>query len=76
MAELDPVLQQATEALKAAHDAGDVESAKKLASYITNYSPNAVLNDTIEEPVSYSSQLGEFTDLIPDAVNSFSRCCQ
>jgi hypothetical protein len=71
MAELDPVLQQATEALKAAHDAGDVESAKKLASYITNYSPNAVLNDTIEEPVSYSSQLGEFTDLIPDAVNSF-----
>ena len=29
MAELDPVLQQATEALKAAHDAGDVENAKK-----------------------------------------------
>ena len=29
------------------------------------------LNDTIEEPVSYSGQLGEFTDLIPDAVNSF-----
>lgn len=30
MAELDPVLQQATEALKAAHDAGDVENAKNL----------------------------------------------
>ena len=39
MAELDPVLQQAADALKAAHAAGDTENAQKLANYIKNYSP-------------------------------------
>ena len=71
MAELDPVLQQAADALKAAHAAGDAENAQKLANYIKNYSPTPVIDTAVEEPVGYLDQLATIPDLIPDAVNSF-----
>ena len=71
MAELDPVLQQAADALKAAHAAGDAENAQKLANYIKNYSPAPVIDTAVEEPVGYLDQLATIPDLIPDAVNSF-----
>jgi hypothetical protein len=71
MAELDPVLQQAADALKTAHAAGDAENAQKLANYIKNYSPAPVIDTAVEEPVGYLDQIATLPELIPDAVNSF-----
>ena len=64
-------LEQATTAFMAADAAGDTENAQILADYINNYEEPVPEPVVKKAPKSYSEQLMNIPELIPDAIDSF-----
>ncbi len=70
---MDEQKQKAIAALKAAHAAGDTESATKLANYISTYKSVPVITEEPvkdpDYPATYGGQLLSIPSLIPDAIS-------
>jgi hypothetical protein len=71
---MDEQKQKAIAALKAAHEAGDTESATKLANYISTYTsvPDVATQEPVKDenyPATYGDQLLSIPSLIPDAIS-------